>query len=57
MQNISYTKVLIISFIVVILYSCSKTKNTQVDAWLFEVIDNYPLPILNNVSSMNYKCL
>lgn len=55
MQNISYTKVLIISFIVVILSSCSKTKNTQVDAWLFEVIDNYPLPILNNsLFSVNY---
>ena len=48
MQNISYTKILIISFIVVILFGCSKTKSNQVDAWLFEVIDNYPLPTFNN---------
>ena len=55
MQNISHTKILIISFIVVILFGCSKTKSNQVDAWLFEVIDNYPLPILNNsLFSVNY---
>lgn len=40
MQNIRHTKILIISFIVVILFGCSKTKSNQVDAWLFEVIDN-----------------
>lgn len=48
MQNIRHTKILIISFIVVILFGCSKTKSNQVDAWLFEVIDNYPLPTFNN---------
>ncbi len=44
MQNINYVRIFIISFLVGFLYSCSKANDNQVDAWLFEVVDNYPLP-------------